>query len=170
MLYTLFRIRLFSLFCQSAPLFNLLLRSESPRGKCAKLRTVAASNNRNHTPRSLTFACSHHRYVVLFFAHIPFVVNRAFSATPAERFHQHPSFLQRTAPIVRSFCKGFTQHDLQILVTAPFCSDRKARAASAQSCTLWKQATIEITRGDHSIIACSHHIYVVSGPQPTDIF
>ena len=32
-----------------------------------------------------------------------------------------PSFLQRTAPIARSICEGFTQHDLNILVTAPLC-------------------------------------------------
>jgi len=36
-------------------------------------------------------ACSRHIYVVLFFAHIPFVVNREFSATPAawlQRYHE----------------------------------------------------------------------------------
>jgi len=38
------------------------------------------------------------------------------------------------------------------------CGDRKARAASAQSFTLWQQATIEITRRDHSVIACSRHV------------
>jgi len=71
------------------------------------------------------------------------------------------SFLQRqTAPIACSLCEGCTRHDLHILVTAPFCCDRKARAASAQSFTLWQQATIEITCHDHSIIACSHHIYI----------
>jgi len=52
-----------------------------------------------------------------------------------------PSFLQRTAPIARSLCEGCTWHDLHILVTVPFCCDRKARAASAQSFTLWQQAT-----------------------------
>jgi len=36
----------------------------------------------------------------------------------------------------------------------------KARVASAQSFTLWQQATIEFTWWDHCIIACSHHIYV----------
>jgi len=41
------------------------------------------------------------------------------------------------------------------------CCVRKARAASAQSFTLWQQATIEITCRDHSIIACSRHIYMV---------
>jgi len=46
-----------------------------------------------------------------------------------------------------------------ILVTAPFCCDRKARAAIAQSLTLWQQAAIEITCHDHSFIACSCHIH-----------
>jgi len=38
--------------------------------------------------------------------------------------------------------------------------DRKSRTASAQSFTLWQQATIEITRCNHSIIACLHHLYI----------
>jgi len=44
---------------------------------------------------------------------------------------------------------------------AYYCCDRKARAACAQSFALWEQATIEITGRDHSVIACSRHIYVV---------
>jgi len=32
---------------------GLLLRSESSRGNCTKLHTAAASNNRDHAPRSL---------------------------------------------------------------------------------------------------------------------
>jgi len=60
------------------------------------------------------------------------------------------SFSQRTALIARYFCEKCTLHDLHILVTAPFCYDQKARAASAQSFTLWQQATMEITRRDHS--------------------
>jgi len=39
-----------------------------------------------------------------------------------------------------------------------YCCDRKARAACAQSFT--QEATLEVTRGDHYIIACSHHIYM----------
>jgi len=35
----------------------------------------------------------------------------------------------------------------------------KARAACAQRLTLWQQATIEITRRDHSVIACSLHVH-----------
>ena len=35
--------------------------------------------------------CSRHMYIwVLFFAHIPFVVNHIFNATSAERLQQHP--------------------------------------------------------------------------------
>jgi len=41
-----------------------------------------------------------------------------------------------------------------------FCCDRKSRAAYAQSFALWQQATIEFTCHDHSIIACSRHMYV----------
>ena len=40
------------------------------------------------------------------------------------------------------------------------CCDRKSRAACAQSFAPWQQATIEITRLDHSIIACSHYAYI----------
>jgi len=39
-----------------------------------------------------------------------------------------------------------------------FC-DQKSRAACAQSFAPWQQATIEITRRDHSIIACSREIH-----------
>jgi len=38
------------------------------------------------------------------------------------------------------------------------CCDRKTRAASAQNFTSRQQATIEITRRDHSIAACSRHV------------
>ena len=40
------------------------------------------------------------------------------------------------------------------------CCDRKCRAACAQSFATWQQATIEITRRDQSIIACSRHIHI----------
>jgi len=91
---------------------------KSPSGMCAKLRTVAAISNRVHTKRSLSssllartincspgsqarghsprslhrdhsiISCLRHMYMVLFFAHIPFVVNRAISATPTESLQQ----------------------------------------------------------------------------------
>ena len=66
-----------------------VLRSEIPSGICAKLRTVAASNNRVHMPWSLYYCLfAPHISMVLFFTHIPFVVNRTFNATPLERL-QH---------------------------------------------------------------------------------
>ena len=49
----------------------VVLRLERPSGMCAKLRTVAASNNRDHTLRSL--------YCCLFAPHICSVVLRAHS-------------------------------------------------------------------------------------------
>jgi len=69
----------------------LVLRSESPGGKCANLHTVAASNNRDHPTRSLCY-CLLAPYIcmVLFFRHIPFMVNDTFNATPPERLQQHP--------------------------------------------------------------------------------
>jgi len=84
------------LFVQAAPgttshpgHSTILLRSESPSGMCGKLRTVAASNNRDHAPQSLSFLLVLATYIwVLFFTHIPFVVNRTFNATPAETLQQ----------------------------------------------------------------------------------
>ena len=37
----------------------------------------------------------------------------------------------------------------------------KGRAACAQSFAPWQQATIEFTSRDHSVIACSRHIYII---------
>jgi len=74
--------------------FDMLLRSEIPSGICAKLRTVAASNNRVHMPWSLYYCLFEpHICMVLFFTHIPFVVNHTINATPPERLQQcyHPS-------------------------------------------------------------------------------
>ena len=41
-----------------------------------------------------------------------------------------------------------------------FCFDRRAGEACAQSFALWQQAAIETTRRDHSVIACSRHVYM----------
>jgi len=62
----------------------LLLRWESLSGKCRKLRTVATSNNRDHLTKSLLLLVCTTYIWVLFFAHIVFVVNRTFNATPTE--------------------------------------------------------------------------------------
>jgi len=52
-----------------------VLRSEILSDMCAKLRTVATSNNRDPPTRSLFIACSRHIHIFLFFELIPFVVN-----------------------------------------------------------------------------------------------
>ena len=63
----------------------ILLQSSIPSGMRTKLPTVAASNNRVHPTRSLDYCLfAPHIYIVLFFAHILFVVNHTFSTTPAE--------------------------------------------------------------------------------------
>jgi len=67
----------------------VVLRSEIPSGTYAKLRTVAASNNRDHAPQSLLLLLACATYImVLFFTHFPFVVNHTINATPPERLQQ----------------------------------------------------------------------------------
>jgi len=49
---------------------EILLRSEIPSGMCAKLRTVAASNNRDHPTRSLYYCLfAPHTYIFVLRAH-----------------------------------------------------------------------------------------------------
>jgi len=133
----------------------VLLRSESPSGKCTKLYTVAASNNGDHLMIS--------PYYCLF---APYIYGFYFSRTSRSWWVTHStqrqlrgcnnvsSFLQRTAPIAHSFYEGCIWHDIDIImVTASFCCVRKVKAANAQSFTLWQQATTEIiTRRDHSLL------------------
>jgi len=74
---------------------------------------------------------------------------------------QHHPLLFRTNHTDRTFFVWrLTPHDLHILVTAPFCCDRKSRAAYAQSFAPWQQATIEITRRDHYYCLFAPHTYI----------
>jgi len=82
---------------------KLLLRSEIPSGICAKLRTVAASNNRDHASQSLLLLLARLTYIMaLLFAHIPYVVNHTINATPPERLQHYltcfslPEIIQST--------------------------------------------------------------------------
>jgi len=69
---------------------TILLRSEILSGMSTKLRTVTASNNRVHMPWSLYYCLfAPHICMVLFFTHIPFVVNHTFNATPPERLQEY---------------------------------------------------------------------------------
>ena len=61
--------------------------------------------------------------------------------------------------------KRCCDQDVKVVPGAAFTNrtfrfDRKARAACAQSFALLQQATIEITRRNHSIIASSRHMYM----------
>ena len=95
------------------------------RGACVQASHCGSKQQqRSHAAITLA-ACSHHAYILLFFAHIPFVVNHTTNATPAEKLQQHPFLFATNRTIPRSFCEGSTWHDLHILVTAPFCCDRK---------------------------------------------
>ena len=107
-----------------------MLRSESPSGKCAKLHTVAASNNRDHPTRSLYYCFAPHIYIGVILrahpvrgeSHIQRNVTREVATTsPPNPTKSHV------------FCEGCTWHNLHIPVTAPFCCDRKARTTSVQT-------------------------------------
>ena len=68
---------------------TILFQLESPSGKCTKLHTVAASNNSSHAMITLLLLVRATYIWVLFFTHIPFVVNHTFDATPTESLQQH---------------------------------------------------------------------------------
>ena len=55
---------------------------------------------------------------------------------------------------------GRSGTEMPSLLAQRYCYDRKSRAVCAQSFALRQQAIIEFTCHDHSIIACSRHIYV----------
>jgi len=48
----------------------------------------------------------------------------------------------------------------EVSIVAEQCCHRKAQAASAQRFTQWQQTTVKITPRNHSIIACSRHLYM----------
>jgi len=123
---------------------------------------VAASNNRDHA-RNLSYCC-------LLALHIWWCyssrTSRSWWITHSTQHYRRscnniPSFLQRTTPIARFLCEGWTRHDLHILVTTPFCCDRKSRAACAQSFTPWEQATTEIMPAISLTIAHATHMMVL---------
>jgi len=55
---------------ENCKILKVLLRSQIPSGLCAKLRTVAASNNRDHPTRSLYYCLfTPHTYIFVLCAH-----------------------------------------------------------------------------------------------------
>jgi len=89
--------------CERHGSIFLVLRLESSSGYCTKLHTVVATNNRDQPTRHY-IACSRHIYsnCVLLYAHITFVVNRTFHATPTESLQKHP-LLFAVNPTDRTF-------------------------------------------------------------------
>ena len=142
----------------------VMLRSEILNDMCAKLHTAAASNNRDHVSQSLLLllARSTHTYFC------SSRTSRSWWITQSMQHHRRgcnniPSILQRTAPIARSLCEGWTRHNLHILVTAPFCCNRKSRAACAKSFAPRQQATVEtMHRNLLLLLARSTHTYFCS--------
>jgi len=57
--------------------------------------------------------------------------------------------------------RNWVNDEIMLWFSCISCCNWKARAVCVQSFTLWPQATMELTCHDHSIIACSCHIYVV---------
>jgi len=60
---------------------------------CAELRSVEASNNRDHARNLLLLLARATHMMVLFFTHIPFLVNHTINATPRERLQHYQSEL-----------------------------------------------------------------------------
>jgi len=72
------------------PLIAYTVAIEKPEPEARKASHCGRKNNRDHAPRSLYYCLlAPHIYVVLFSAHIPFVVNRSFNVTPTERLQQY---------------------------------------------------------------------------------
>jgi len=59
-------------------------------------------------------ACSRHKHILLFFAHIPFVVNHTFNATPAESLQQYLFMISRLRSL--NNVDSFTFHELHSYV------------------------------------------------------
>ena len=95
---------------------NILLRSEIPSGMCAKFHTVAASNNRDHASQSLLLLLARATYIaVLFFTHIPFVLNPTINAPPLEGLQQYKEDIGPRAavvPEVQRWAKKWKKEDV----------------------------------------------------------
>ena len=81
--------------------------SEIPSGMCAKLRTVAASNNRDRA-RNLSHYCLLAPHILCCYSSC---TSRSWWTTQSTQHHRRgcnniPSFLQWTTPIARSLCVG----------------------------------------------------------------
>ena len=113
----------------------ILLRSEIPSGMCAKLRTVAASNNRDHPTRSLYY-CLFAPYRYIFVLRAPPVRGESYNqrnttgevATTSPPFYNEPHrspFLCVKAEL-RTTSTSWSQHHFVAIGNA----ERHVRKAS----------------------------------------
>ena len=81
---------------------------KSSNGMCSKLHTVAASNNRDHRTRSLSYCLFTSHIFVCCSLRTSHLWWTAFSTQHQLRgCNNVPSLLQWTAPIAHSFCEGW---------------------------------------------------------------
>jgi len=127
-----------------------LLRSEIPSSSCAKLRTVAARNNRDHTSQSLLLLLARATYImVLFFAHIPLVVNHTINATPPERF-QH------------SFLVGVDKSDLNFALGYKCSNYKTCQSLNFVLLICWKLPNVSHTTTHKAGKLLSHCCYFIA--------
>jgi len=120
---------------------------------CAKLRTAAASNNRDHPTGSLYYCLFGHIRIFLFFTQIPFVVNHAINTTPPpERLQQHPllfttNHTDRTFFVWRlNFARPSHPGHRTILLTCLSICNTQARAVNLIMKALLKLAAVRDTK------------------------
>jgi len=139
------------------------LRSEIPSGICAKLRTVAASNNRDHMPRSLYYCLfAPHICMVLFFTPIPFVVNHTINATPPERLQQDCDNAAFSNPVLKSNpCMRFENHNFLQLFQYEWKSGIPLHSEDIphRQCTQLRE-TLKLVKGNRSIGMHAHLLQV----------
>ena len=130
-------------------------------------------------------ACTHHLYMVLFFTHISFMMNRTFNATPPERLQQHPLLFTTNCTDLTFFLQrlqlarlSYPGHSTILLQSespcgkcAKFCtvaaSNNKISHTAITLRVCWSLRSIvhmlvsaEITSHDQSVVACSCHLYM----------
>ena len=128
---------------------------------CAKLCTMAVSNNRVHMPMItlLLLVCATYAYCssrtsrLWWITHSTQATGEAPTASPP--FYNEPHRLHVL------FVKASHGRTSTSWSQNHFIAIGKARATCAQSFALWQRATIEFTCHDHSIIACSRHVYIL---------
>ena len=97
---------------------------------------------------------------VLFFAHIPFVVDPTFNAMPTERLQQHPLLLYNNHTNGMFFvwrlhlAQPSHPGHITILLRSESPSSKCTKLHNVQ------QTTTETTHRDHSVTACSRLIYI----------